>query len=167
MLTVRIRIGESGEIRDSTYYGLVYLSSDNIVGPPIKGFEETSYPEQEGVNLSVKTVDDAFDYKIKFFIRATSTDSANAKISAFNALLYSQDSGSDVKEFNQVTFFNDYKHCKIVGYPQPISEATDFWRDRDNLVNDVVIVEWTIRVNKPSLCEFKKPFSDDTTNNGD
>lgn len=160
MLTVRIKIGD-GSIVDTRSYGLVYLEADHVVGSPIKGFEETSYPEQRGVNILPKTVDDAFDYKVKFFVQATSVDSANKKIKEFNDLLYSQT--DDIKTFERVTFFNDYKHVKIVGYPSPISEATEFWRDPKNLVNDVVIVEWNIRVNDPSLCEYKKPFTEDAT----
>lgn len=158
MLTARIKIGE-GEITDTREYGLVYLDSDKIFGSPIKEFEETSYPEQEGVNILPKSVDDAFDYKVKFFIQADSVESANVKITAFNSALFTQ--SGDIKTFKQVTFFNDYKHHKIVGYPKPISEATEFWRDPGNLLNDIVVAEWTIRVNQPSLCEFHKPFSDD------
>lgn len=158
MLKVRIKIGD-GEIVDTLNYGFIYLDSDKVMGSPIKDYEETSYPEQEGVNILPKTVDDAFDYKVKFFIQADSVNSANVKITAFNNSLFTQ--SGDVKTFKQVTFFNDYKHHKIVGYPKPISEATDFWRDPNNLVNDIVIVEWTIRVNKPSLCEYNKPFTED------
>lgn len=153
MLTARIKIG-NGDIVDTRDYGLVYLDSDKVVGAPIKGFEETTYPEQEGANVSVKTVDDAFDYTVKFFIRATSLQNANAKIVAFNNLLFTQQSGSDVKTYKQVYFYNDYKRHLIVGYPYPISEAKDFWRDPRGLVDDVVTVEWKIRVNKPSLCDF-------------
>lgn len=153
MITVRIKIG-SGSIVDTQTYGLVYLDSDKRVGAETKGFESTSYPEQEGENIIPKTVDAPFEYKVKFFIQADSTNDANAKIDAFNALLYSQTSGSDVKTFKQVEFYNDYKRHKIVGYPLPISEAQDFWRDPSSQVNDVVIVEWTIQVTKPSLCDF-------------
>ena len=155
MLTARIKIGEgNGDPVDTQNYGLIYLSSDNIMGAPVKGFEETSYPEQEGVNICTKTVDDAFDYKVTFFIQATSLASANDKIAAFNAMLYTQTQGSDIKDFKKVEFYNDYKRQKIVGYPQPMSEAKDFWRDMNNQVNDIVIVEWTIRVVKPSDCVF-------------
>ena len=153
MINVRIKIG-NGAIADTQTYGLVYLDSDKRVGPESKGFESTQYPEEEGEHVIPKTVDAAFDYKVKFFIQATSLEDANARIAAFNALLYTQESGSSVKTFKQVEFYNDYKRHKIVGYPKPISEATDFWRDRSNQVNDVVIVEWTIRVTKPSLCDF-------------
>ena len=59
-----------------------------------------------------------------------------------------------LKTYHQVTFYNDYKRHKIVGYPNEIPEATDFWRDHRNQVEDIVIIEWTIRVTKPSLCDF-------------
>ncbi len=153
MITVRLKIG-NGEIKDTQDYGLVYLDSDKRVGPDSKGFESTQYPEEEGEHIIPKTVDAAFDYKVKFFIQADSLENANEKIAAFNAQLYTQDPGSSVKTYKQVEFYNDYKRHKIVGYPMPISEATDFWRDKTNQVNDVVIVEWTIRVTKPSLCDF-------------
>ena len=153
MLKVRLKIGD-GEITDTLAYGFVYLDSDRRVGPDSKGFESTAYPEEEGEHIIPKTVDAAFDYKVKFFIQGTSLEDANAKIDAFNKLMYTQEDESDVKTYKQVEFYNDYKRHKIVGYPLPISEATDFWRDLNNQVNDVVVVEWTIRVTKPSLCDF-------------
>lgn len=156
MLTARVKIG-SGSIVDTRTYGLVYLDSDKRVGAPSKGFETTSYPEEEGEHILPKTVDAAFDYIVKFFIRADSLENANAKIAAFNAMLYTQASGSDTKEYNVVEFYNDYKRHKIVGYPHPIDEAQDFWRDQTNQLNDIIVVEWTIRVVKPSLCDFNLP----------
>ena len=162
MLTARLKIG-SGSIADTQDYGLVYLSSDNIFGPPTKGFDTTSYPEQEGENILPKTVDAPFDYKVRFYVKAEGAlENANQKIAAFNAMLYTQESGSgsgsgsgtDTKTFKQVHFYNDYKKVLIVGYPQPISEAEDFWRDSKGKTHDVVVVEWTIRVTKPSLCDF-------------
>lgn len=162
MLRVRLKIGANGTVYDTEeHWGFIYLDSDKRVGADSKGFESTSYPEEEGEHIIPKTVDAAFDYNVKFFIQATSLENANDKIAAFNASLYTQDSGSDVKEYKQVTFYNDYKRHKIVGYPSPITEATEFWRDTKNQVNDVVVIEWTIRVTKPSLCEFKTPFTDD------
>ena len=153
MITVRIKIGD-GAITDTHAYGLVYLDSDKRVGAPSKGFEATSYPEEEGEHIIPKSVDAAFDYKVKFFIQADSLENANEKIDAFNASLYTQESVGGVKTYKQVEFYNDYKRHKIVGYPSEIPEATDFWRDPDNQVNDVVVVEWNIRVTKPSLCDF-------------
>ena len=161
MIRVRIKIG-NGEIVDTQSLGLIYLDSDKRLAPPTKGFETTAYPEEEGEHILPKTVDDAFDYKVKFFIQADSIEDANTKIYAFNSMLHGEPDSLGSKEFYQVTFYNDYKRHKIVGYPSPIDEATDFWRDPSNQVNDIVVVEWTIRVTKPSLCEFKTPFSDDT-----
>ena len=67
MLTARIKIGD-GEIKDTRDYGFVYLDSDKRVGADSKGFESTSYPEEEGEHIIPKTVDAAFDYNVKFFI---------------------------------------------------------------------------------------------------
>lgn len=156
MLKVRIQIG-SGSAYDSTYWGLVYLDSDKRVGAPNKGFESTAYPEQEGENIIPKTVDDAFDYKVKFFVQADSRDTANTKITTFNNALFSQT--DDVKSYSQVTFYNDHRRIKIVGYPNPIAEATELWHDPKNFVNDVYVVEWEIRVTKPSLCSFSDSSS--------
>ena len=153
MLTAKIKIGDA-QVVDTQTYGLVYLDSDKVTGAPSKGFESTSYPEEEGEHIIPKTTDAAFDYKAKFFIQATSLQNANAIITAFNNSLYTQESGSDVKTYKQVEFYNIYKRHKIVGYPSPIPEAESFWRDPKNVVTDVVVVEWNIRVNRPSLCDF-------------
>lgn len=153
MLIVRLQIGD-GQIVDTQEYGLVYLDSDKRTGAPNKGFEATAYPEEEGEHIIPKTVDAAFDYTVKFFIQADTLENANEKIDAFNQLLHGEPDENGLKEYYRVTFYNDYKRHKIVGYPSEISEATDFWRDRRNQVNDVVVVEWKIRVTKPSLCDF-------------
>lgn len=154
MIKVRLKIG-NGEIVDTEQaYGLIYLDSDKRVGAPSKGFESTSYPEEEGEHIFPKTVDSAFDYKVKFFVQGTSLENANAKIVAFNEALHGTPTALGEKEYYKVTFYNDYKRHKIVGYPSEIAEAQDFWRDRTNQVNDVIVVEWTIRVNKPSECDF-------------
>ena len=143
-----------GNILDTAdNYGLVYVSADNRFDAPIKEFEKTSYPEEEGEHILAKTVSDAFDYKVTWFVKADgSLGNANAIIARFNSLLYTQD--GDIKTFKQVTFYNDYKKVKIVGTPSPIQEATEFWRDAKGKHHDVVCVEWIIRVSKPSLCDF-------------
>lgn len=172
MINVRIKIGSNGTIKDTKDYGLIFISSDNRVGNDSKGFESTSYPEQAGEHIIPKSVDAPFDYTVKFFIdpakyttgQTPSLIEVNKVISDFNAELYSQTSGSDVKEYKKVAFFNDYKGHKIVGYPYPIAEATDFWRDPKNHLNDVVVVEFKIRVTNPKDCEYTTPFSDDTSN---
>lgn len=153
MIRVRLQI-EGGDILDTAdNYGLIYISADSRFHAPIKEFEKTSYPEQEGENVSSKTVDDAFDYKVTWFVKADgNVGNANAVIAEFNALLYDQ--VDDIKTFKQVAFYNDYKKVKIVGTPSPIQEATEFWRDANGKQHDVVQVEWVIRVHKPSLCDF-------------
>lgn len=153
MITVRLKIGD-GEIVDTQTFGFIYLDSDKRVGAESKGFESTAYPEEEGEHILPKAADDAFDYKVKFFIQATSLKDANQLITEFNESLHDTPDELGLKTYYPVTFYNDYKRHKIVGYPSEIPEATDFWRDHRNQVEDIVIVEWTIRVTKPSLCDF-------------
>lgn len=153
MITVRLKIGD-GAIVDTQTLGLVYLDSDKRVGTDTKGFESTSYPESAGEHIIPKTVDAAFDYKVKFYIQATNLKDVNARIDEFNASLYTKPANSDVKTYKQVEFYNDYKRHKIVGFPNEIPNAEEFWRDPNSQLNDIAIVEWTIRVNNPSLCDF-------------
>lgn len=153
MIKVRLKIADGAILDTVDGYGLVYVSSDHRFEAPLKEFEKTSYPEEEGEHILAKTVSDAFDYKVTWFIKADgSLDNANAVIARFNSLLYTQE--GDVKTFKQVTFYNDYKKVKIVGTPTLIQEATEFWRDSQGKQHDVVCVEWVIRVSKPSLCDF-------------
>ena len=153
MIRVRLQIGD-GEILDTIdSFRLVYVSSDHRFEAPIKEFEKSSYPEQEGENIIAKSVSDAFDYKVTWFIKADGQIyNANYFIGRFNSMLYTQE--NDIKSFHQVTFYNDYKKVKIVGTPTLIPDATEFWRDSNGKQHDVVCVEWTIRVTKPSLCDF-------------
>lgn len=153
MIKVRLQI-EGGNILDSLEgYGLVYVSADKIFEAPIKEIEATSYPEQEGENTSNKAVRDAFDYKVVWFVKANgSLNNANKVIADFNSNLYTQD--GDIMTFKKVSFYDDYKKVLIVGRPSLISNATEFWRDQSGKQHDVVCVEWTIRVTKPSLCNF-------------
>lgn len=153
MIKVRLAIG-SAEPQDTEQgWGLVYISSDHRFEADTKDFDTTTYPEQEGENIIPKIVDAPFDYKVKFYVNAEGAlENANQKIAAFNADLYTK--SGDIKTYKQVSFYNDYKKVLIVGYPKPISEATDFWRDSKGKAHDVVVVEWTIRVTKPSLCNF-------------
>lgn len=153
MLRAKIRIG-TGDIKDSTEWGLVYLDSDKRVGAPQKPFETTAYPEEEGKHILPKTVDDAFDYKVTLYVRADTLENVNAKIKAFNAALHSEPSSTGLKTYEKVEFYNLTKRHKIVGYPQEIPEATQFWRDPRGQVGDVAVVEWIIQVNKPSECNF-------------
>lgn len=153
MIRVRLKIDGSEILDTIDGYGLVYVSSDHRFEAPLKEFEKTSYPEEEGEHILAKTVSDAFDYKVTWFVKADgSLDNANAVIARFNSLLYTQD--GDIKTFKQVSFYNDYKKVKVVGTPSLIQEATEFWRDANGKQHDVVQVEWVIRVSKPSSCDF-------------
>lgn len=154
MIKVRLQIAD-GSIEDTAdKYGLVYIKADSRFSAPTKGFETSKYAEQPGSNINPRTVDDEFDYKVEFFVKANGDlANANATIAAFNSLLYTKDA-EGIKTFKQITFYNDYKKVKIVGYPNPIEEATDFWRDSRGKVSDVICVEWTIKVNDPTLCDF-------------
>ena len=153
MIRVRLQIGNEEPLDTADKYGLVYIEADKRFEAPIKEFEKTSYPEQEGENIYPITVSDAFDYKVKWFIAAkNSIVNANKIIAAFNNLLYTP--VGDLKTFKQVTLYDDYKKVKMVGTPPLIREATEFWRDAQGKQHDVVCVEWIIRVSKPSLCNF-------------
>lgn len=154
MIKVQIQI-EDGPIYDSANtYGLVYLSSDSRFSPPLRDFESTTYAEQSGKNVLPLTVFESFDYTVKFFVDASlGIEDANQKIYDFNKILYSEGDG-DTKAFKRVTFYNDYKKVKIVGYPKLIETADTFWRDSRGRVTDVVCVPWVITVDKPEECDF-------------
>lgn len=153
MIKSRIKI-EDGEIFDfESLFGFIQVNSDNIFGAPVKPFEQTSYPEKAGVNILPLTVEDTFEYKVSFFISAKGgLETANWKISEFNEVITSVEDG--LKRVKQITFYNDYKKVKIVGYPTPISNATEFWRDSSGRLHDVVCVELKIKVTDPALCNF-------------
>lgn len=153
MIRVRLQIGDGNVLDTIDGYRLIYVSSDHRFEAPIKEFDKTSYPEQEGENIIPKSVSDAFDYKVTWFIKADGDlGNANRVIKGFNSLLYT--TNGNIKTFKQVVFHNDYKKVKIVGTPSLIQEATEFWRDANGKQHDVVCVEWTIRVSKPRLCDF-------------
>lgn len=153
MITSRIKI-EDGKIYDfESMYGFVQVSSDNIFAAPIKEFDTTSYPEESGVHILPISVDDTFEYKATFFIQAKGgIENANWKIEQFNSDICTKEGG--VKTFKEITFYNDYKGVKIVGYPMPIQTATEFWRDANGKLHDVVCVELVIKVVEPNKCNF-------------
>lgn len=158
MIKVRLQI-EGGAIQDTySAYGLVYLKSSNRFAPPTKGFAKSSYAEQAGENVDPRTVDDTFDYEVQFLIEAPNKDlaNANAKIKAFNELMYSKLANSDIKTFKTFTFYNDYKRHKISGIPSPIDEVDekDFFRDKYGNVRDAVVVALKLHVNNPNDCDF-------------
>lgn len=156
MIRVRLQIA-NGTAEDSyDKWGFIYLSADNRTEAPIKKLDTTSYAEEAGEHVDPRTVQDTFDYKVTFLIEAPNQNlvNANAKIAAFNKVLYSQKADSDIRTYKEVTFYDDYKRVKIVGFPQPISEPTDFYRRQDGSVMDCAVVELTIHVSDPTRCDF-------------
>lgn len=154
MKKVRIKIGD-GAVEDvSTAHKLIYLDADDRTEAPIKKRDVSTYVEQAGENTDPRTVQDAFDYKIQFAIDAwdRNLDNVNAIVAAFNARLYTQSSGSDVRVYKEVTLYNDAKRVKIVGLPQPIAEPKKLGRTINGY--DFAQVEFVIRVDDPSKCDF-------------
>lgn len=162
MITVRLKIGEEGAIQETNAaFGLVYVSSDNRFSAPVKEYESVTYPEEEGEHIIEKTVYAPFEYTVKFYINAEETNSsgtllsnANKKIRDFNSQIFTEDETTHTLIPEKVYFYNDYKKVLIVGYPLPMEEATDFWRDSTGKAHDIVVSEWKIRVTKPSECNF-------------
>ena len=156
MIKVRIQIG-NGAIEDTySKWGLIYLDADERTEAPIKAREVTSYAEEAGEHVDPRSVPDAFDYTAKFLIEAPNQNlvNANAKIAAFNKALYTQESGSDIRTYKEVTFYNDFNRGKIVGIPEPISEPTSLYRRQNGSVLDCAQVELKIRVTDPTKCDF-------------
>lgn len=156
MITARIQIGDGQALDTFEGHGLIYLSGDNRTEAPVKKCDESSYPEQAGKNVDPRTVQDAFDHKVKFLVEAPNQNlvNANAKIAAFNAKLYTQEADSDIRRYKRVTLYDDYKRVKIVGIPDPIAEPEKLYRRQDGTVMDCAVVELTIHVDDPTKCDF-------------
>lgn len=156
MINVRIKIGD-GAVEDTfTAHGLIYMDADNRTEAPIKKRDATSYVEQAGDNTDPRTVQDAFDYKVQFIIDGQDKDlkRVNSIIAAFNKKLYTQEEGSDIRVYKEVTFYNDFKPHKIVGLPEPIPECKEFKKSRNGY--EFAQVEFVIHVSDPTKCNFEK-----------
>lgn len=154
MINVRIKIG-SGAIEDTyTAHKLIYIRADNRTEAPIKKRDVSSYIEKAGDHTDARTVQDAFDYKVTFIIDAQNTDLDNAcaVVAAFNSKLYTQTSGSDIRTYKEVTFYNDFKRVKIVGLPEPIAEPKELKYSKNGY--SYAEVELTIHVSDPTKCDF-------------
>lgn len=154
MIRARIQIGD-GEMED-TYkaHGLIYKASDNRTEAPIKERDESSYSEEAGVHTDPRTVQDAFDYTTEFIIDAQNRNlqNVNSVIASFNKKLYTQEAGSDIRTYKEVTLHNDYKRVKIVGLPSPIAELEELKRSKRGF--DFGLAKLTIHVDNPAKCEF-------------
>lgn len=156
MIRTRIQIGD-GEIQDMfEAHKLIYMTADNRTEAPIKKRDVSSYAEQAGENTDPRTVQDAFDYKAIFIIDGQDRDleRVNEIIAAFNRQLYTQEAGSDIRTYKEVTFYNDFKPCKIVGIPEPIAECKEFSKSKNGY--EFAKVELKIRVSDPKKCDFQQ-----------
>lgn len=155
MISVRIKIGD-GQILDTREYGLIYKESDTRFEAPIKKRDTTSYAEEAGEHIDPRTVPDAFDYTVQFIVLAPNKNLQNANhvIAMFNRLLYTRQRGSDIRTYEEVAFYNDFKRVKIVGIPEPIAEAEKLYRRRNGEMMDCAVVKLKIRVTDPSRCDF-------------
>lgn len=156
MINVRIKIGD-GAIEDTfAAHGLIYMDADNRTEAPIKKRDTTSYAEKAGDNTDPRTVQDAFDYKVQFIIDGQDKDlkRVNSIIAAFNKKLYTQPANSDIRTYKEVTFYNDFKPCKIVGLPEPIAECKEFKKSKNGY--EFAQVEFVIHVSDPTKCNFEK-----------
>lgn len=158
MINSRVQI-ENGAIEDFyTKWGFIYMSGDHRFAAPEKKRDATSYAEQAGVNEDPRTVDDEFDYSAKFLIETPNKNliNANSKIKAWNDAVRERKYKSDIKRCKTVTFYDDYKRCKIVGIPEIIADVDekDYYRRQNGEVMDCVKVELKIHVSQPNLCDF-------------
>ena len=156
MINVRIKIGD-GAIEDTfTAHKLIYIDADNRTEAPIKKRDVSSYLEQAGDNTDPRTVQDAFDYKVQFIIDGQDKDlkRVNSIIAAFNKKLYTQPANSDIRNYKEVTFYNDFKPHKIVGLPEPIAECKEFKKSKNGY--EFAQVEFVIHVSDPTKCNFEK-----------
>lgn len=154
----------SGPVKDSfTDYGLIFVSSDKVFAPPAKGMLEESFQEEAGAHTDGKTVDEKFEYKVKFIIECPNTDTknANVKIAHINSLMYDRETDedgndTDVKVFKEWTIHNYKDRVKITGIPAPISsvDADDYFRDANGNVHDAVRIELKLNVVNPNKCDF-------------
>lgn len=146
-----------GAIEDTfDKWGFIYMGADNRTEAPIKKRETTSYAEEAGEHTDSRTIQDAFDHKVKFLIECPNLNlkNANAKIAAFNEALYTQKKGSNIRIYKQISIYDDYKRVKIVGLPSPITEPTELYRQQNGRVMDCAQIELMIRVSDPTKCDF-------------
>lgn len=159
MIRTKLRIGTGGLVDATDSYGLIYLSSDKRFSAPIKKRDTTTYAEEDGEHLDPRVVYDAFDYKVTFVIEAPNSDltGVNATIKLLNNLMFPVNS-KGIKTGVPIEFHNPLDRVMIVGYPNPIAEATKVFRHTSNNEGlEWAQIEMTIRVTNPNLCNFNLP----------
>lgn len=153
MIRSRIQIG-SGAVYDAyDQYGFVYMDADERTAPDVQDFTTTKYVEEADEHLDPRTIETAFDYKVKFLVEAPDGNykSVNNKIDDFNKLLYKRGENG-VLTAQKVTFYNDLNRVKVVGYAKPISEPAEVFHTGSYGGSDYVVFELTIHVSNPSEC---------------
>lgn len=158
LIPSRIQI-EDGPIFDTfTKWGFIYMSSSTMFAAPEKKRDTTNYVEEAGEHNDPRTVDNAFDYEVKFLVEAPNKNiiNINSKISIFNNAIREKFSSTDVKRCKIITLYDDYKRCKITGIPEIISnvDKDDYFRRKDGHIEDFAVIKLTIHVDNPNLCDF-------------
>lgn len=158
MIRANIKIGAGAKSDFFDRFGFIYLSSDRRFAPPEKKRATSSYAEEAGSHEDPRTVDDEFDYKMRFLIEAPNRNliNVNSKIKAFNDAIRERGVGSDVKRCPAVTVWDTYKRVSVTGIAEVIDEAdeNDYYRREDGRQDDYVVVTLTIHVSDPTLCDF-------------
>lgn len=151
---IRAKIQIEGSVPKDTYaeWGLIYKVGDRRFSPPEKKVDEVSYPEEAGVHISDKTVYDKFDYTVSFII-STKYGDANEKIKKFNDDIRDKRRNKVVR-YKKITLYDYYKRCKIVGYPKLLEEVKENDYNRREGQDDCVVVDLTITVVNPKICDF-------------
>ena len=153
MIRARIQIGK-GEIYDAyDKYGFVYLDADERTAPDIQDYTTTKYVEDSVEFIDTRTIEVAFDYKVKFLVEAPNGNfkSVNNKIDDFNKLLFVRGQGGMLYA-QKVTLYNDLNRVKIVGYPKPVSEPTEVYHTGSYGGSYWIAFELTIHVSNPKEC---------------
>ena len=159
---IQIENGERQDTRDA--FGLIYLSSDKRLAAPVRAYEAVSYAEEAGEHIDPRTVEDAFDFKITFVTEVLTNQiesglHVNTRIARLNDALFVRQKNSDILQARQTTIYDLTKHRKITGYPIWISEPRDediFYSNNQELA----VIELTLRVNDPKLCDFDYTATD-------
>lgn len=158
MIRTAIQIEDGVPYDSYSKYGFIYKKSDRRFAPPEKKCDTSSYAEEAGEHIDNRTVYDAFDYSVEFIIECPNKNlvNANSKIAAFNEAIRKSKEKSDVKTIKEITLYDYYKRCKIVGYPNLIStvDEKNYFRRADGSAMDCVVVNLTIRVCDPNKCDF-------------
>jgi hypothetical protein len=137
-------------------YGVKYASvTERYLSAPTYDFPTVSYPEG-GENIYPKTTYKPFDYKLKLSISAPNQNTTNANVVVNNLNRAMRDESDGMLTYKQVTLWDYRNRCMIVGTPSSISQPTTFWRDEQG--EDLAVIELSIHVSDPSLCDFELTY---------